>query len=684
MTETYQYGSHRCVEPENSFPNLAWKLNNSTKIFDSEILVEVSLLNIDSNSFKQIYVECQGNIDAIKKKIFEIVTTRGKMHNPITGTGGILYGEVIEIGSCYFNEYNLSIGDKIISLSSLTLNPLYIDEIINIDIHTGQVDIKGKAILFSHSPLIKAPMELPIKLLLAVLDEAGAAIQSYNLTSQYNNILIIGASGKIGLMCAYAIRKKISRNGRLIGIRSSNGDKKFKEDLKNIFDNVYYLDVLKPIEALNTINEYEKDFDLVINCMNIVGTEMFSILSTKETGNLYLANLGNNYKSICSSAEGLARDINIIAYKGFSKGHADFTIGLLRENPELIKHLNKCLIRNFRSDSISNKLSTSKNPNANYLKDINLEEYVFASPEIQKVLDNTLKVAAYDCTVLITGESGVGKEIFAKLIHKSSDRNYLPSIKINCGSIPKNLLESELFGYEKGAFTGADKNGKIGFFEIANGGTLFLDEIGELPIELQVKLLRAIQEKEIYRVGGINPIKVDVRILAATNKNLLELISEGKFREDLYYRLNVFPIEIPPLRERTNDIVPLIINFTKHYNHKFKLNKIFDENALNYLLNYSWPGNIRELENLVQRLLISVDNNLITILDVARNIKTTDKNEDNTFIDFENSSLQEILDNKEREILKMAKEKYKTTRKISRILGLSQSTLVRKLNKYNL
>lgn len=684
MTNTCQYGSHRGIEPENSFPNLAWRLNNSAQIFDNEILIEVSLLNIDSKSFKQIYVECHGNVTGIKNKILEIVQTRGKLHNPITGTGGIFCGKVIEIGENYTNDYILSLNDIIISLSSLTLTPLYIEEIINIDVHTGQVEIRGKAILFSHSPLLKAPIDLPIKLLLAVLDEAGAAIQSYNLAEQTNNILIIGASGKIGLMCAYAIRKKIGRHGRLIGVRSPTGDMKFKEALSDIFDEVHYLDALKPIETFENIMEKETAFDLVINCINVVGTEMLSILCTKETGILYLASLGNNYKSICSCAEGLAKDLNIIGYKGFSKDHAHFTIDLLRENPILIQHLNKCLERNFRRNSISNKLMPNKQPEINYLKDINLEEYVFDSPEIQKVLDNTLKVAAYDCTVLITGESGVGKEIFATLIHKCSDRNHLPSIKINCGSIPKDLLESELFGYEKGAFTGADKNGKIGFFEIASGGTLFLDEIGELPMELQVKLLRAIAEKEIYRVGSVHPIKVDVRILGATNKNLQELINKGKFREDLYYRLNVFPIEIPPLRERVTDIIPLIMNYTKHYNKKFKLNKTFEDGALNYLLNYNWPGNIRELENLVQRLLISVNNDLITLIDVARNIKSIDKINEPLILDYEGTSLQEILNNKEFDILKAAKEKYSTTRKISKALGLSQSTLVRKLNKYNL
>jgi transcriptional regulator with PAS, ATPase and Fis domain len=684
MSDIYQYGSHRCLEPQNSFPNLAWKLDNATDIYDNEILIDVKLLNIDANSFKQIYIECRGDIDAIKRKIIEIVSSRGKLHNPVTGTGGILYGEILKIGKSYANENNLSIGDNIISLSSLTLTPLRIEKITNVDVSSGQIQITGKAILYSHSPLIKAPSDIPINLLLSVMDEAGAAIQSYNLATPGTRVLIIGASGTIGLICAYSIRKKLQNSGCLIGVRSMNGDRAFQTELKDVYDAVYYLDVLKPIQALEALRESETEFDLVINCMNTVGVEMFSILCTRDSGNLYLANLGNNYKTICSTTEGLAKDLNIIAYKGYSKDHADFTINLLRENPSLIKNLNSCLRKNYNKESIGNKINTSELTDSVFLKDINLEEYVFVSPEIQKVLDNALKAANYDCTVLITGESGTGKEIFAKLIHKCSDRNNMPLIKINCGSIPPNLIESELFGYESGAFTGAAKNGKTGFFELASGGTIFLDEIGELPLELQVKLLRVLQEKEIYRIGGIKPIKVDIRVLAATNKNLFEQITLGKFREDLFYRLNVYPIEIPSLRERTKDIIPLVKNFTNKYNQKFKLNKSFDENALNYLVNYNWPGNIRELENFIQRILISIDTNLITTIDVARNLNSYEKTIPISNMDFENCSLEEIINQREFEILKVAKEKYKTTRSIAKALGLSQSTLVRKLGKHHL
>jgi len=686
MSQYYQYGNHRCLDSIHSFPDSTWKLDNTPNIYENEILIDVSILNIDSDSFMQIYVECDGNKNKMSGKIMEIVNMRGKLHNPITGTGGILCGNILEIGKKYINKHKLHRGDKIISLASLTLTPLLIEKIISIDCHSYQIKIQGKAILFPNSPLIKIPNNLPLKLVMAVLDEAGAPIQSFNLSKPGYNILIMGALSKIGLMCAYAARKKIGYNGgRIIGINSSKEPDFFSEKLNSIFDNIYYYDTLKPLESYEEIIKKENEFDLTLNCINFSGTEMLSLLCTKKYGTIYLANLGSNYKTICLSAEGIAKDINIIAYKGYTEGHANFTIKLLEENSDLIELLNRRLEKRYYDEFNNNKLASNPTFESNILKDINLEEYVFESYEIKKVLHTAFKVANYNCTVLITGESGVGKEIIATAIHKSSDRNYKPSIKINCGSIPKNLLEAELFGYEKGAFTGADKKGKIGFFEIADKGTLFLDEIGELPLDLQVKLLRAIQEKEIYRVGGITPIHVDVRIIAATNRNLYNMVKEGKFREDLYYRLNVFPIEIPPLRTRKDDIIPLTKHFINKYNKKFSLNKSIDKIALEYLKKYSWPGNIRELENVIQRLLISTDNNIITIVDITKYLhnKGISWSEHSSF-EIDNRSLQEILDEKEYEILKIAKEKYKTTRQIAKALKMSQTTLVRRLKKYNL
>jgi len=217
------------------------------------------------------------------------------------------------------------------------------------------------------------------------------------------------------------------------------------------------------------------------------------------------------------------------------------------------------------------------------------------------------RVADSPSTVLITGESGTGKELVAKALHRGSSRRDKPLIKVNCAAIPKDLVESELFGYEKGAFTGA-VGSKPGRFELADGGTLFLDEIGEIPVEIQVKLLRALQESEFERVGGIKTLQVDVRLIAATNRDLKALIAEGKFREDLYYRLAVVPIALPPLRERHEDIPALVHHFIEKYDRRLgKKVEGIEPEALELLTAYAWPGNIRELENLMERSVLFAD-----------------------------------------------------------------------------
>jgi len=232
---------------------------------------------------------------------------------------------------------------------------------------------------------------------------------------------------------------------------------------------------------------------------------------------------------------------------------------------------------------------------------------------MRKVIDLAYRVANVDSSVLLLGESGVGKDLIAKIIHKASPRNEAGLfLKINCGAIPENLLESELFGYETGAFTGANKEGKAGYFEFVNKGTLFLDEIGDLPKNMQVKLLNVIQDQKVTRVGGVKPKEIDVRILAATNKNLEEMVVRGLFREDLFYRLNVLPIMIPPLRERREDILFIIQHYADHFNKKYNLNVKFSKEAIEILSKYDWPGNVRELTNLVERLIIIAQETVIT------------------------------------------------------------------------
>ncbi len=303
------------------------------------------------------------------------------------------------------------------------------------------------------------------------------------------------------------------------------------------------------------------------------------------------------------------------------------------------------------------------------------------SKETIDVITIIKKVCKVDSTVMLLGETGVGKEVFANMIHMNSHRVKQPYIKVNCAAIPGPLLESELFGYEKGAFTGADRNGKIGLFEKANGGTIFLDEIGELSLELQVKLLRVLQEFELRRIGGTEPIKVDVRVISATNQDLEQLVKEGRFRADLFYRLNIVPINIPPLRKRIADIAPLAYYFINKVNETYQFSKRFHPEVIYAMEQYEWPGNIREMENLIERVAVTTDHDELTLADFPVEMftdieKKTYRGDTTTEIDLK-SAVQDL----EKRLIKAAMQKHKTTRRAAQSLQISQSTLVKKMQK---
>lgn len=309
--------------------------------------------------------------------------------------------------------------------------------------------------------------------------------------------------------------------------------------------------------------------------------------------------------------------------------------------------------------------------------------FIAKSPAMQKVVELAMRVARTESTVLVRGDSGVGKEVITRFIHQNSPRRKKAFMKINCAAIPENLLESELFGYEPGAFTGAMKKGKNGLVELADGGTLFLDEIGEMPLSLQVKLLQLIQEHTFIRVGGTSTKKVDIRIIAATNRNLEELVAEGEFREDLYYRINVIPIVIPPLQERPEDIVPLIRKFTTKFNSKHKLNKRFTPEAVNIMAKYQWPGNVRELENIVEQMIVITPEDIISPDHLPCYIKNKAKEEDRKKVTVSGvMQLQEAIEEVEKQLLFSTYDKCHNTYDTAEVLGVSQPTVVRKLKKY--
>ena len=320
----------------------------------------------------------------------------------------------------------------------------------------------------------------------------------------------------------------------------------------------------------------------------------------------------------------------------------------------------------------------------NYLRSILAKEtkdIVLESPKMKQVVELALTAAKYDSRVLVEGETGVGKEIIAKLIYRNGIRKNGPFIAVNCSAIPENLIESELFGYEKGSFTGADEKGKKGYFELANKGVLFLDEIGEISLSFQSKLLRALQENEIQRIGGKKSIKIDVQVIAATNKNLAEKVQTGEFKADLFYRLNTFPIMIPALRDRQADIVPLIYSFADKFNKKYGTQKRFSLSSLNVLQVYEWPGNVRELENIIERLVLTVRDDIIN----AEHVRAILGMREKTFGEIgEKGTLKEVAELAEKELIKKYMEIYKDPEDLEKALDVSRATLNRKLLKYDL
>ena len=306
------------------------------------------------------------------------------------------------------------------------------------------------------------------------------------------------------------------------------------------------------------------------------------------------------------------------------------------------------------------------------------------SRQIREILALVRRVADFDVTVLVQGETGVGKEIVATEIHESSSRRDKPFIRVNCAAIPANLLESELFGYEKGAYTGASVSGKIGLFELADKGTVLLDEIGDMPLELQGKLLRVLQQKELTRVGGTRAIPLDVRVVAATNCDLPALTQSGKFRADLYFRLNVFPITIPPLRNRPDDVLVLAEHFFNYYNAKYSKKIRITRDGLAQFASYPWPGNVRELQNVVERLVLISDQSCVLSSDSLLpmlHLETPPAQAPGTVSIAPEKGLKELVGDFERSVIEQALREHGSTRKAAAVLGVDQSTIVKKAQR---
>lgn len=342
-------------------------------------------------------------------------------------------------------------------------------------------------------------------------------------------------------------------------------------------------------------------------------------------------------------------------------------------------------IKNENLQRLREKMEDTMQTNSSYqetLSNFGIQNCIATSDSMIRIFSKAKQVAAYPTTVLLLGETGVGKEVVSSFIHHNSDRADKPFIKINCSAIPEPLMESELFGYEKGAFTGAREKGKMGLFELANHGTILLDEIGDMSLSLQAKLLRTIQENEIMRVGGTHPVKLDVRLISATSRNIEEMVDNGQFLDALYYRLNVVELDIPPLRKRQEDIIPLAEFYLQHFCEKYKLSKEFAPDVRSCFLQYGWPGNVRELRNTVENLTVSSIGTKISKEDLpARIAGLSQERSAPQHRAAQNESLKSAVEALQKEMIAEAIAKEGSLRKAAAALDMDATTLGRLVKK---
>ena len=685
------YGLERVLEPKYVLPTSAWKLDNSRNIYPNEMLLSIKRIHLEGTSFKQICTEVNYNEEKIKQTIIDIVIRRGKLHNPVTDTGGLIFGQVEKIGESFESQGGVKAGDEIICNASLASVPIYIEKITAIDYAFNQIEVEGYAVVHDRIPLVKVKPGIPLNLLLFTLDESGTLFSLNKLAEGKVKCLIVGNNMITNLIFGYVLRRKLGPEGeitclldRKTGIQITGGG--IDRLVSLVFNQIHYLDILKPVECLEKLNA-ESLFDLSVNCAEIPGAETVNILATRPGGTVLFANLINNLNIALYITESISKTLEVHGAQGYIEGYDDFDVQIVSEIAAYFENASFVKIETDEPEEYINPYNRS------LIEKTKTEDFVFNSKAMKNVLDEILKVSRYDCNVIIFGDTGVGKEKVANLIQKNSDRKMQPFVKINCGAISPSLIESEFFGYEKGAFTGANASGKKGYFELANNGVMFLDEIGELPLDMQAKLLRVIQDGEFYRVGGTTPVKTNVRIISATNRDLEKLVEEGKFRRDLYYRLNVVPIRIPRLGDRPEDIPVLVNHFLGKYGEKFGTSRKISESAMDYLKKLPWPGNIRELENSVQRLIISSKGEDITLMHVMREthgeifggpFMGIDEDEETGQEMDREIDLQTAVDEYEKGLIKHACEKYGSTRKAAKAIGISQTQLVRKKKKYGI
>ena len=685
------YGADRVIEPKGALPATAWQVDNSGAVGSREIRIAVSLINLEITNFDQICSSCEYDEARIKAHILQIINQRGKLHNPYTKTGGLLFG-TIEEASDDFPMGGMKVGDRIICMSPLTGIPIQLDSIESVDFQYGQISCSGYAICFESNQLVKWNGKTDLRYLLKLLDEEGnlLGVKSAFESKMVSKIAILSSDMVLLMIYAKMVRHHLGDNVSVAAVIDKAQAKKItKSEFNNVFsplaDEVHFVTMNRPVESFAAIagDDSSKCADFVINLDDTEGSECVASLLVRDKGTICYMSFKNNYSEGSLVADSLGKEVSSYSTCGYESNVYEYAL-LLAETltPHLKRLDNYYESRKLKPVSGAKKIRTQ-------MAAQKIDDFIYSSPATADMIEKVLNIARYDCNVVIQGETGTGKEKVFNLIHHNSPRKGKPCIRINCATIPENLAESEFFGYEGGAFTGAQKDGKEGYFELADNGTLFLDEIGALSLTMQSKLLRVLQENTFYRLGGTEPIKTNVRVICANNVPLKKLVEEGRFREDLYYRLNICLIEVPPLRERVEDIRCLSAVFVKSYSKKYGIDRVFSPEAQQKLVEYYWPGNVRELENVVHRLYIAQRNDIIEADDVDEilNEDVYDKimvNVRKQFKRDERIDFTVLMEEQEKKIITYALQKEKTTRKAAEFLNLPQTTFVRKKNKYSI
>ncbi len=690
------FGVERVTDPEHSIPAAAWCVDNSSRLRSKEIRIALHFIVAEEENLYQICGAADYKDTFVREKILKIVRERGKFHNPHTTSSGFLLGTVEEVSED-FEDCKLRPGDTVLSLSNAAGLPLYIESIESIDYNYNLIQCSGYAICFESTALIKYDepiMTRRTKHFLRALSEEGSLQTIHEITAnkKIRTAVIIGNSMPRTILYAQMLRSR-EPEVRIAAILESsclNADIFNEVGLRTVFGSLVdeiYLDERKdPMHVVQNLKISGVVFpaDIAVNAADNLWGETLSALLVKNGGIICPVNLRNGYTREILIADSLGKNIENQGWRSIGSQECRFAPEVAEKSEETLNRMDEYLQPQLTDGThpLAKKMRSKK-------EEHEIDGFIYTSPVTAAVVDEILNIALYDCNVIIQGETGVGKEKVFNLINHSSSRKLKPCVKVNCATIQENLAESEFFGYEKGAFTGAQANGKEGYFEMADTGTLFLDEIGSLSLAMQSKLLRVLQEKSFYRVGGTQPKTVDVRVICANNVPLKKLVEEGKFREDLYYRLNICIIEVPPLRNRKEDIPCLAKAFIREYSRKYGIEKDFSDSASEQLEKYNWPGNVRELENTIHRLYIGERGHIIGADSVEEllNAAVYDENIVNLKKSFnrdESMDFNKIMEDQERRLIAYALKKEGTTRKAAEFLNIPQTTLARKKLKHNL